>query len=144
MKTFALVDENNVVLNVALFEDDQTPTDLGWSGWHETSVELTKNVAGPDFIFVPEADGYPSGLFYNPTSLTGWVLDANYEWQPPIPKPEGWSQEEIDAGIPVWGHPGMEAVYHEEKWYWDNATENWAEAGVYEGSLRIDQPQEEG
>ena len=45
MKTFALVDENNVVLNVALFEDDQTPTDLGWSGWHETSVELTKNVA---------------------------------------------------------------------------------------------------
>ena len=72
------------------------------------------------------------------------MLDANYEWQPPIPKPEGWSQEEIDAGIPVWGHPGMEAVYHEEKWYWDNATENWAEAGVYEGSLRIDQPQEEG
>ena len=111
MRRFAQVDENNIVVNVAVFEDGLTPVDLGWSGWYETSDNIRKNVAGPGSTFVPEAEGYPLGLFYGPSSYKGWVLDENYEWQPPAdkPYPEGF------------GAPPCLA-------YWDNDIEDWAEA----------------
>lgn len=111
MRTFAEVNEDNVVINVAVFEDGLTPVDLGWSGWYETADNIRKNVAGPGSTFVPEAEGYPLGLFYPPSPYKGWVLDANYEWGPPAdkPYPEGF------------GAPPCLA-------YWDNDIEDWAEA----------------
>lgn len=111
MRRFAEVDENNVVINVALFEDNCTPVDLGWSGWYETADNIRKNPASPGSTFVLEAEGYPLGLFYPPSPYKGWVLDENYEWQPPAdkPYPEGF------------GEPPCLA-------YWDNDIEDWAEA----------------
>ena len=111
MRTFAEVNEDNVVINVAVFEDGLTPVDLGWSGWYETADNIRKNVAGPGSTFVQEAEGYPMGLFYPQSPYKGWVLDENYEWQPPAdkPYPEGF------------GAPPCLA-------YWDNDIEDWAEA----------------
>ena len=110
MRTFAQVDENNIVANVAVFDDDNTPVDLGWSGWYETAEDLRKNLAGPGYIFVPEAEGYPLGLFYSPAPFVGWELDENYDWQPPAdkPYPEGFGEEG-------------------SLWFWDDAIEEWDE-----------------
>ena len=52
MRKYAEVDENNVVTNVAVFDDDNTPVELGWSGWYETAEGMRKNIAGPGSISV--------------------------------------------------------------------------------------------
>ena len=111
MRSFAQVDENNIVVNVAIFEDGLTPVDLGWSGWYETADNIRKNVAGPGSTFVPEAEGYPLGLFHGPSPHNGWVLDASYNWQPPAdkPYPEGFGEEGGTA------------------WKWDDVMEDWFE-----------------
>lgn len=108
MRTFAEINEDNLVIGVAVFEDDRTPVDLGWSGWYETADNIRKNVAGPGSIFVLEAEGYPLGLFYPPSPHNGWVLDENYEWGPPVdkPYPDGY------------GEPPS-------TWWWDDAIEDW-------------------
>ena len=110
MRTFANVNEDNLVVNIAVFEDDSTPVDLGWSGWYETSRGIRKNPPSPGSIFVPEAEGYPLGLFYSPSPYNGWVLDENYDWQPPDdkPYPDGY------------GEPP-------ETWWWDDVIEDWVE-----------------
>lgn len=104
---FAEVNSENIVVNIAVFEDDKTPVDLGWSGWYETAENIRKTVAGPGSTFVPEAEGYPLGLFYPPCPHETWVLDANYDWQPPTPKPEG-------------------------NYIWDDETNNWVEVFPHE------------
>ena len=111
MRKFAQVNEDNLLINVAEFEDDCTPVDLDWPNWYETAPNIRKNVAAPGFTFVLEAPGYPLGFFYPPSSYKGWVLDENYEWQPPAdkPYPEGF------------GAPPCLA-------YWDDDIEDWAEA----------------
>ena len=108
MRTFAEVNQDDVVINVAVFEDGLTPVDLGWSGWYETADNIRKNVAGPGSTFVPEAEGYPLGLFYPPSPHNGWVLDADYVWGPPAdkPYPDGY------------GEPP-------NTWWWDDAIEDW-------------------
>ena len=115
MRHFAEVDGNNVVINVALFEDDCTPADLGWSGWYETADNIPKNMAGPGYTlytFVSEKVGSPTALFYPPCPLKGWVLDANHEWGPPAdkPYPEGFGEEG-------------------NTWWWDEAIEDWDQKG---------------
>ena len=51
MKTFAQVDENNTVINVAVFGDEQTPTNLGWLGWIETTDNLKEQASVGDTTF---------------------------------------------------------------------------------------------
>ena len=108
MRTFAEVTENDLVINVAVFEDGCTPVDLGWPNWYETADNIRKNKAGPGYTFVPEAEGYPLGLFYPPSPHDGWVLDDNYEWGPPAdkPYPDGY------------GEPPT-------TWWWDDLIEDW-------------------
>ena len=108
MRTFAEVDENSLVLNIAVFEDDTTPVELEWSGWHETAEGIRKNIAGPGDIFVPEAEGYPSGLFHPQSPHNTWVLDDNYDWQPPAdkPYPDGYRTEG-------------------STWWWDDLIDDW-------------------
>ena len=40
MRTFAEVTENDLVINVAVFEDGCTPVDLGWPNWYETADNI--------------------------------------------------------------------------------------------------------
>ena len=126
MRTFAEVNEDNVVTNVAVFDDENTPVDLGWSGWYETGEGMRKNIAGPGSMFVSEAEGYPLGLFYPPSPHATWVLDDNYEWQPPAdkPYPEGW--------------PGAPST-----WYWNDTEEDWVEATPQEEEEEDEEEEEE-
>jgi len=82
MKIYIYIDDTNTVTERAVFDDNNTPENLGWSGWVERN-------ASPGDTYVPEAD-----LFYSPSPHTGWVLDENYEWQPPAdkPYPEGFGE----------------------------------------------------
>ena len=108
MRTYAEVDENYIVINTAIFEDDVTPVDLDWPNWYETAENIRKNPAGIGSTFVSEADGYPLGLFYPPSPHNTWVLDENYDWQPPAdkPYPEGFGEEG-------------------NTWWWDDMIEDW-------------------
>ena len=114
MKIFAQVDENNTVINVAVFGDEQTPTNLGWLGWIETTDNLKEQASVGD-TYVPEAAGYPNGLFYSASPHSGWVLDSGYDWQPPAdkPYPEGW--------------PGPPSA-----WSWDDNAQQWVEIEISE------------
>ena len=89
MKTFTQIDDTNTVTNTAVFDDDNTPEDLGWSGWTETDNTIHNKQGAPGDIYVPDA-----ALFYSPSPHTGWVLDEDYEWQPPAdkPYPEGFGE----------------------------------------------------
>lgn len=96
MKMWALVNLDNFVLNVAVYDEDVAPEDLDGCRWVETSTEIRKNVAGFGDTFVEKADGYPLGLFYKQSPYPSWRLDENYEWEPPInqPYPDGYDDPE--------------------------------------------------
>jgi len=110
MRTYAQIDENNIVINIANFADDNTPTELGWSNWYEYSDDMRKNPASPGYTFIPEASGYPTGIFCVPCPHNTWVLDENYDWQPPAvkPYPEGFGEEG-------------------NLWFWDDTIDEWDE-----------------
>lgn len=105
MKIYAHIDETNTVTNAAVFDDDNTPEDLGWPDWLETDSTIHNKQAAPGDIYVADAN-----LFYSPSPYTAWVLDADYEWQPPAdkPYPEGFGDEG-------------------SRWYWNDDLGDWFE-----------------
>lgn len=109
MRTFAEIDENNFVVNVAVFSDDAVPSDS--EKWVETSDGLHNRIAGPGDQYVAEADGYDNGLFYQaapPLGYESWVLNSAYEWEPPPdqPYPEGYGVKP-------------------NTWWWDPVLQAW-------------------
>lgn len=75
--------------------------------WVQTSYSgaFRKQYAGGEgFRYDAEAD-----VFIAPSPFPSWVLDANHDWQAPVPMPEGdgmWAwdedaQEWIDTTLPV-------------------------------------------
>jgi hypothetical protein len=69
---------------------------LGLEGqWLQTSYNnnFRKQYAGIDSTYNAEHD-----IFVSPQPYLGWVLDENFDWQAPVPKPEGdyyWSEQEL-------------------------------------------------
>ena len=58
---------------------------IGLSGdWVQTSYHGTfrYNYAGPGYVWDKDNDA-----FYAPQPYPSWTLDANYQWQPPLPYP---------------------------------------------------------
>lgn len=63
--------------------------------WIQTSYNgnIRKQYAGPGFVYNQDAD-----VFVSPCPYRGWVLDENFDWQPPVPQPEGdyyWSEDDL-------------------------------------------------
>jgi hypothetical protein len=85
MKKKALIDNNNIVLNIAVFEDNFNED--GWNDWIEYTEENPAYIGG-DYI-----DGY----FYLPQPYLSWTRDKGM-WVPPVPMPENgmfqWNEEE--------------------------------------------------
>jgi hypothetical protein len=111
MAHYAFLDENNVVTEVItgideteLIEGLDTET---WYGNFRGQVckrtsynnNIRKQYAGIGFSYDPVAD-----VFIALQPYPSWSLDADYNWQPPTPRPEGMG------------------------WYWDEATLSWVEA----------------
>jgi hypothetical protein len=117
MAHYALLDENNIVTAVITGVDENlTQIDLdgkevggsteAWEEFYKTrpwfnaasckrtsyNNNIRKQYAGIGYKYDKNAD-----VFIAPQPFTSWTLDANYDWQPPKPKPaEGrcfWNEE---------------------------------------------------
>ena len=96
MAHYAFLDTNNVVTEVItgideteLIEGLDTET---WYGNFRGQVckrtsynhNIRKQYAGIGYTYNADAD-----VFVAPQPFPSWTLDANHDWQPPTPKPEG-------------------------------------------------------
>lgn len=92
MAHFAQIDGDNKVVRVLVVPDDQEhrgqeflANDLQLGGnWIQTSYNgrIRRRYAGIGFDYDPLAD-----VFIEPKPFASWVLDSNFDWQAPVPKP---------------------------------------------------------
>ena len=119
MAHYALLDENNVVIQVItgvdenIIQTDLDGTQVGGSSeaWEEfyatrpwlnaTSCKRTsynnnirKQYAGIGYTYDAVND-----VFIAPKPFASWLLDENFDWQPPTPRPEGigwyWNEDSL-------------------------------------------------
>ena len=109
MAHFAHLDENNIVTMVTVVSNDDMVDEngnevealgvaiceqvVGAGPWVQTSFNgnFRKQYGGIGFTYNADAD-----VFVSPSPLPSWVLNDEYDWEPPIPKPEGdytWNEE---------------------------------------------------
>lgn len=72
----------------------------GYEGqWLQTSYNnnFRKQYAGIGFTYDSEAD-----VFIAPQPYPSWVLDSNYDWQPPTAKPDDGSYYRWDETTTTW------------------------------------------
>jgi hypothetical protein len=94
MAHFAQIDNENKVVRVLVTDNNDPAGDEGYSWlvnnlggrWVQTSYNgnIRKQFAGVGFNYNEEAD-----VFIRPQPFASWSLDANFDWQAPIEKPEG-------------------------------------------------------
>ena len=110
MAHFARIDENNKVIEVIPLQDEQEHrgaefiAELGFDGvWIQTSYNgrIRRRFAFVGCTYDPIND-----VFIEPCPHSGWTLDENFDWVPPIPKP-----------------PESESV----KFFWSDAQRRWTE-----------------
>lgn len=92
MAHFAEIDSTNVVLRILVVPDEQEhrgqdflSNDLGLGGtWIQTSYNgrIRKQYAGIGSTYDSTAD-----VFVAPKPYPSWILDSNYDWQAPVPRP---------------------------------------------------------
>jgi len=120
MAYYALLDENNKVINVIsgvdenIIQTDLDGTQVGGSteAWEEfyatrpwlnaasckrTSYNnnIRKQYAALDYTYNPTED-----IFVAKQPYPSWLLDENFDWQAPTPKPE-------DGGCWIWNEPTL-------------------------------------
>jgi hypothetical protein len=101
MAHWAEIDSNNKVIRVLVTDNNDPNGDEGYQWlldnlggtWIQTSYnnKIRKQYAGIDFTYDPIAD-----VFVSPRPFASWLLDENYDWQPPKEKPKGrfyWNEE---------------------------------------------------
>ena len=111
MAHYAFLDKNNLVTEVItgideteLIEDLDTET---WYGNFKGQIckrtsyngKIRKRYAGIGYTYDAVND-----VFISPQPYDSWLLDENFDWQPPTPKPEG------------------------DFWFWDEENLNWMKA----------------
>lgn len=113
MAHYAFLDENNIVTQVIVGRNEDEVVD-GISDWESYYGELVgqrcvrtsynnnirKQYAGIGFTYDVDAD-----VFIAPQPFPSWSLDANHDWQAPVPKPEG-------------------------NWFWDEDSLSWVTIGA--------------
>lgn len=112
MAHFAELDTNNVVLRVIVVSNDDckdaegNESEIVGAGfcqrllggrWIQTSYNnnIRKQYAGIGFTYDADADE-----FVAPQPFPSWTLDANNDWQPPVPCPIGkdvyiWNEDDL-------------------------------------------------
>ena len=110
MAHYAFLDNNNVVTEVITgIDETELIEGLDTETWYgnfrgqtckRTSYNgnIRKQYAGIGYTFDAVND-----VFVAPQPFPSWSLDANHDWQPPTPRPEGLN------------------------WYWDEDNLSWAE-----------------
>lgn len=160
MAHFAQLDENNVVLQVIVVSNDviqnlpfpeSEPIGIDFCKsllgantiWKQTSYNnnFRKNYAGIGYTYLPQSDVF---IAPKPEKYPSWVLNSNYDWVPPLPRPTDtvytWDENTINW-IPVqkpyqsWIAKGDPLGWYAPKTYptdgkmykWDEPSESWVE-----------------
>lgn len=112
MAHFAQLDENNLVTQVIVIDNKDTADAAGvekehigaafcerllGGTWKQTSYNsnFRKRYAGKGMKYDADLD-----MFVVPQPYPSWTLDANGDWQPPTPQPEG--DYEWNEGTQSW------------------------------------------
>lgn len=127
---YAEVNENNIVTRILVVPasehgrgEDYLANDLGLGGrWFLTEMDtgFRKQYATVGAEFIESSTNYPDGVFLRLKPWPTWVLDENYDYVPPLPKPTEDPQ------------PGYE-------WIWSETTQEWA---AVEWDYETDLPKE--
>jgi len=114
MAHFAKLDENNIVVQLVVISNDDMLDEngneseaigaatcemtAGAGNWIQTSFNsnFRKQYAGIGFSYDPTAD-----VFILPKPYESWVLNENFDWDPPVPKPDNvnryiWNEENLE------------------------------------------------
>lgn len=115
MAYFAQIDDNGTVLQVIAVNNADAPdpapshseplgqafiASLGLQGvWRQTSFNHTfrKQFCGPGYRYDTEAD-----VFVAPQPYPSWALDANHDWQAPVPMPQDGNEWSWDEAAQEW------------------------------------------
>ena len=114
MAHFAELDENNVVKRVIVVANKDTADADGnemesigvafcqkllGGNWKQTSYngKIRKNYAGIGYAYRADIDA-----FVAPQPYPSWVLDANAQWQAPVPMPEDGKMYSWDEAAQAW------------------------------------------
>jgi hypothetical protein len=109
MAHFAIIDSNNIVQGVYVFDvpDDEVPLaelPAGWY-WMRTSYNnrIRKNYAAEGYTYDPVRDA-----FIAPKPWNSWILnEETCRWGPPVPYPAG----AMEAGIIYrWDEPTLSYI----------------------------------
>ena len=109
MAHYAFLDENSIVTEVIVGRNEYDLVDgiTSWEEWYGTfkgqkcirtsyNHNIRKQYAGIGYRYDEVAD-----VFVAPSPYPSWILDENFDWQPPTPMPEieenqrTWWDEEI-------------------------------------------------
>ena len=109
MAHYAFLDENNVVTEVITGRDEWEIVQ-GVSDWESHYGEIRgqkcvrtsfNGTIRKQYAIIGGTYNEDADVFVSPQPYTSWVLDENFDWQPPIPKPvfldyekAQWSEEE--------------------------------------------------
>lgn len=140
MAHFAKLDENNIVIDVLVISNDillkADGTESEYKGkvflnelfgnatWVQTSYNdnFRKQYAGIGFTYDEAND-----VFISIKPFNSWILDENFDWQPPTPYPTdnktySWNDNDQtwDEFIPP--QPYDSWTWNEEKWRWEAPT----------------------
>ncbi|MAE50123.1 hypothetical protein CMI48_04850 [Candidatus Pacearchaeota archaeon] len=146
MAHFAEIDQNNIVLRVLVVGDDQEhrgqeflADDLGLGGtWIQTSYNTGGNIHyGPDgqpdggtplhMNYAGVGSTWDGTGFATPSFYESWVLDENYVWQAPTPRPD---DDVVRGGSKFykWDEDTVSWVQVDDGMYeWDEDTTSWVE-----------------
>lgn len=121
MAHWAEIDDNNIVLRVTVGDNEDPNGDEGYQWlidnlggrWIKTSYnnKIRKQYAGIGFYYDEQND-----VFIAPKPFASWTLDENFDWQPPVKKPE--------VGIYIWNEDALswEAAEPYPSWIPDGDT----------------------
>jgi hypothetical protein len=118
MAHYAFLDENNIVTEVIIGVDETElieglPPET-WYGQFRKQIckrtsynnNIRKQYAGIGFLYDADAD-----VFISPSPFPSWVLNDDFDWEAPIPRPE------------------------EGLWEWDEEKLCWAESTLPENTI---------
>jgi hypothetical protein len=114
MAHFAELDSNNVVLRVVVVDNKDTADAQGvekehigaaylerllGGTWKQTSYNgnFRKNYAGIGYTYNADLDA-----FVAPKPYPSWTLDANAQWQAPVPMPQDGKMYSWDEAAQAW------------------------------------------
>ena len=106
MAHWAEIDENNIVVRVTVGDNNDPNGDEGYQWlldnlggrWIKTSYNnnIRKQFASTGYSYDQEND-----VFIAPQPFASWSLDDNFDWQPPVEKPQDnlfyiWDEESLN------------------------------------------------